>query len=61
MVTPGVLHDGVLSDLLSEALGVGWDSQHTPSRMSKCEIAGVPDSKMSPGCSVMVRAISATR
>jgi hypothetical protein len=34
---------------------------HHVARIDVRDIAGVPDSKMSPGCSVMVRAMSDTR
>ncbi len=40
------MHEGVLSDLLTEALGVGWDQQSTRGGMVKTEMAGVPDALM---------------
>ena len=46
VVTLGVMHEGVLSDLLTEALGVGWDQQSTRGGMVKTELAGVPDALM---------------
>ena len=36
------LHQGVLADLLTAALGVGWDETTTRQGMAKCEISGVP-------------------
>ena len=36
------LHQGVLADLLTEALGVGWDETTTRQGMTKHEITGVP-------------------
>ncbi|MHB1519951.1 MAG: MobF family relaxase [Ferrimicrobium sp.] len=42
IVTLGVMHEGVLSDLLTEALGVGWEERMTPGGMSKSEMIGVP-------------------
>ncbi len=46
VVTLGVMHEGVLSDLLTEALGVGWDQQSTRGGMVKTEMAGVPEALM---------------
>ncbi len=46
VVTLGVMHEGVLSDLLTEALGVGWDQQSTRGGMVKTELAGVPEALM---------------
>ena len=46
VVTLGVMHEGVLSDLLTEALGVGWEQQTTRGGMVKSEIAGVPAALM---------------
>ena len=42
IVTLGVMHEGVLSDLLTEALGVGWEERITPGGMPKSEIIRVP-------------------
>jgi conjugative relaxase-like TrwC/TraI family protein len=42
IVTLGVMHEGVLSDLLTEALGVGWEERMTPGGMTKSEMMGVP-------------------
>ena len=46
IVTLGVMHEGVLSDLLTEALGVGWEERMTPGGMPKSEIIGVPTDLM---------------
>jgi len=46
VVTLGVMHEGVLADMLSEALGVGWDQAATRGGMTKHEIAGVPATLM---------------
>ncbi|MHB1734673.1 MAG: MobF family relaxase [Ferrimicrobium acidiphilum] len=46
IVTLGVMHEGVLSDLLTEALGVGWEERVTPGGMSKSEMIGVPTDLM---------------
>ncbi|MHB8190667.1 MAG: MobF family relaxase [Ferrimicrobium sp.] len=46
VVTLGVMHEGVLSDLLTEALGVGWEERVTLGGMAKCEIVGVPPDLM---------------
>jgi hypothetical protein len=45
-VTLGVMHEGVLADLLTEALGVGWDEATTRNGMTKHEITGVPEELM---------------
>jgi len=36
------MHQGVLADMLTEALGVGWDETATKQGMTKHEITGVP-------------------
>ncbi len=46
VVTLGVMHDGVLADMLSDALGVGWDRAATRGGMAKHEITGVPAALM---------------
>ncbi len=46
IVTLGVMHEGVLSDLLTEALGVGWEERVTPGGMPKSEMIGVPTDLM---------------
>ncbi|WP_298338846.1 MobF family relaxase [Ferrimicrobium sp.] len=46
VVALGVLHEGILADLLTEALGVAWEERVTPGGMRKSEIKGVPDSLM---------------
>jgi len=46
IVTLGVMHEGVLSDLLTESLGVGWEERVTPGGMPKSEIIGVPTDLM---------------
>lgn len=43
MTTLSELYDGVLTDYLTDALGVGWDRQVTRGGKIKHEIAGVPD------------------
>lgn len=43
VVTLSELYDGVLSDLLTDALGVGWDRQATRNGMVKHEVSGVPE------------------
>ncbi|WP_298207554.1 MobF family relaxase, partial [Ferrimicrobium sp.] len=42
VVALGVLHEGILADLLTEALGVAWEERVTYGDMRKCEIKGVP-------------------
>ncbi|WP_298341823.1 MobF family relaxase [Ferrimicrobium sp.] len=46
VVALGVLHEGILADLLTEALGVAWEERATPGGMRKSEIKGVPVSLM---------------
>ncbi|WP_276970534.1 MobF family relaxase, partial [Ferrimicrobium acidiphilum] len=46
IVTLGVMHEGVLSDLLTESLGVGWEERVTPGGMPKSEMIGVPTDLM---------------
>ncbi|WP_052574659.1 MobF family relaxase, partial [Ferrimicrobium acidiphilum] len=46
IVTLGLMHEGVLSDLLTEALGVGWEERVTPGGMPKSEMIGVPTDLM---------------
>ncbi|MGC9156179.1 MAG: MobF family relaxase [Ferrimicrobium sp.] len=46
VVALGVLHEGILADLLTEALGVAWEERVTPGGMRKSEIKGVPVSLM---------------
>jgi len=43
VIALGVMHEGVLSDLLTEALGVGWDGTTTRGGMVKHELTGVPE------------------
>jgi len=46
VVTLGVMHEGVLADMLTDALGVGWDEATTRHAMTKHEITGVPEELM---------------
>ena len=46
VVALGVLHEGILADLLTEALGVAWEERVTHGGMRKWEIKGVPVSLM---------------
>ncbi|MHB1734404.1 MAG: MobF family relaxase [Ferrimicrobium acidiphilum] len=46
IVTLGVMHEGVLSDLLTESLGVGWEERVTKGGMPKSEIIGIPTDLM---------------
>ncbi len=46
VVTLGVMHEGVLADMLTDALGVGWDEATTRHAMTKHEITGVPEALM---------------
>ncbi|MGH8996386.1 MAG: MobF family relaxase, partial [Acidimicrobiales bacterium] len=46
VVTLGVMHEGVLADMLTDALGVGWDAATTRHGMTKHEIIGVPEALM---------------
>jgi conjugative relaxase-like TrwC/TraI family protein len=43
VVTISEIHQGVLADMLTQALGVGWESGTTRRGMRKHEIAGVPE------------------
>lgn len=43
VVTLSEVYDDVLSDLLTETLGVGWDGTTTRGGMVKHELAGVPE------------------
>ena len=43
IVTLSELHQGILTDILTEALGFGWEQTRTRNGMRKHEIVGVPD------------------
>lgn len=42
VVTLGVMHEGVLADMLTQALGVAWEATSTRGGMAKHEISAMP-------------------
>jgi conjugative relaxase-like TrwC/TraI family protein len=46
VVTLSELHQGVLADMLTEALGFAWDGHHTRAGMAKWDIEGVSEALM---------------
>ncbi|MGI8753289.1 MAG: MobF family relaxase [Acidimicrobiales bacterium] len=46
VVTLSELHQGVLADMLTEAMGFAWDGHHTRAGMAKWEIEGVSETLM---------------